>query len=835
MKINTLATLITLALSASSISVQAATTLVADDNLNIIHGMNDTMRYRAVDSIQWTNFTSEKNFEDFRGDVTIVVAQRELLRKSNGVANSDISYITYEEGMQAVAGWHVMYNSVHYLAVRNTTAIPGTDDSWEVYVEPGSVVPDPEWDAIADSETSYITYEEGMQAVAGWHVIYHGKAYVAVRDTTSIPGTDDSWEIYFAPTPEIDVPSAPGTELGRFTFTHWTGEAAAQFQNQQQIAVAEQRKVIGTFSERGIDQAIREGTAYFTPEMVADKWSDKLTHLIYADAILSDGKIIADDYANGKGLMARLQASDKLKDVKKLITINGTGEQLFYTPAKNHYAQRFEDVLKDSGNDNTMADQMVAYMLNNHFDGINVKWVATDTDSDREHFSRLIQNLRTKLTTEGRKVDKYYQLTATVTGDHRNMQFIDPSVTAPLLDALNVATYDMNKPSESNLTAHRAGLYANLQDTDKKLNVNAALKEYQQVYHVPKNKLVMGVDFAGYGWGSVSAEKFSAGLPGLFNQGTATLVGPWDDTNSTIVNGYTPYSEIKAIAAVGDIKRYYDAEARVPYLYNQNSGHFYTYEDEQSLREKVDYIQTEGLAGISIADLSGDTQGLDLGNVVNDIIESPVLSDVKFAGAEIIGATPHLRMDVVKGSNHHYVMYVNGSYRGELRANGTSSGFYRDDSKDMYIMRIQQPSLKAGDVITVKDVNVAEGTGPIATSTLTEQSLAVDETIVNDSSLIKFDYVGNVGSKQININILKGYNAHYVMYLNDRYAGELFANGSSPYFYRHDTSEQIGLINKSQLAEGTKVKLVKQNNISHKFDVVGQFTVSQYLLQKNSY
>lgn len=45
-------------------------------------------------------------------------------------------------------------------------------------------------------------------------------------------------------------------------------------------------------------------------------------------------------------------------------------------------------------------------------------------------------------------------------------------------------------------------------------------------------------------------------------------------------------------------KRYWDAEAQAPYLWNAQTRSFISYEDPQSMRAKADYAKTHNLGGV---------------------------------------------------------------------------------------------------------------------------------------------------------------------------------------------------------------------------------------------
>ena len=47
-------------------------------------------------------------------------------------------------------------------------------------------------------------------------------------------------------------------------------------------------------------------------------------------------------------------------------------------------------------------------------------------------------------------------------------------------------------------------------------------------------------------------------------------------------------------------------QLKLPYLYNATTGTFSSYDDNESMKYKTDYIKTKGLSGAMFWELSGD-------------------------------------------------------------------------------------------------------------------------------------------------------------------------------------------------------------------------------------
>ncbi|WP_374684740.1 glycosyl hydrolase family 18 protein [Scandinavium hiltneri] len=404
--------------------------------------------------------------------------------------------------------------------------------------------------------------------------------------------------------------------LGTFNFTPWTGETAEAYQQEQKQKVAGQRKVVGYFPEWGVYDAHNN----FTPIKVN---TSLISHLNYGFAVIKNGVVVMHDTEKAPELMKDLATRMAASGVKYMISIGGWD---------NSQEGVFEAATATAAGTERLAQSMVDYMLQWKFDGIDIDWEYPDTEAEKNQFTSLIQLLRSKLDAQGLKDDKYYQLSSAVTTNHNNIQYINPEVTAPLLDSVNVMAYDIHGAFDP-ITGHNAPQFANSKDADQKLNVSSTMQEYANTWHVPKSKLLMGVPFYGRGWGNVEPTEIIPGLPGLFAPGSATVKGKWDDVGQ--FTGTNPWYTLKEKLAQG-YTRYWDSESHVPYMYNPTTKVLLTYDDPQSISEKVDYINQQGFAGAIIWDISGDTSNYELGKIVGDILQTSVVTgdDVKSFAVE---------------------------------------------------------------------------------------------------------------------------------------------------------------------------------------------------------
>lgn len=405
-----------------------------------------------------------------------------------------------------------------------------------------------------------------------------------------IPGSNSVWLKGAATNLEANI-------IDTYNFTPWQGQQAEEYQTQQKEKVAKQSRIYGYYPEWGVYAAHN----YFTTDKIA--W-DLITHITYAFGVVENGVVVTHDTEKGPTLMKEIATASKQAGVKNILSVGGW---------TNSEEGVFESATSTPEGVEKLAQSIVDYVVKWQFDGVDIDWEYPDTDIEKTQFTNLITSLRNKLDVLGKQNDIYYQLSAAVTVNHNNMAYINPAVTAPLLDSVNVMAYDIHGAFDA-ITGHNAPLYANSQDEDQKLNVSSAMNEYVNTWGVAKNKLTMGVPFYGRGWGNVEPTEIVKGLPGLFAAGTATVHGAWDDEDQ--YTGTNPFYVLQEKIASGDYTRYWDSESHVPYLYNAKTKEFLTYDDEASITDKVNYIKDQGIGGAIIWDISGDTSDHTLGKIV---------------------------------------------------------------------------------------------------------------------------------------------------------------------------------------------------------------------------
>lgn len=177
---------------------------------------------------------------------------------------------------------------------------------------------------------------------------------------------------------------------------------------------------------------------------------------------------------------------------------------------------------------------------------------------------------------------------------------IEPERMAQVLDYVCVMTYDL-KCGFHALSGHHTALYSSTGDIFKN-SCDQALRLFENA-GFPKEKLLMGAAFYSRKWDEVS-ERYHGFLQlaktgGGYGPNYDTLAEEYIDKN-----GYV---------------RYWDDEAKAPFLFNGST--FISYDDEESLTHKCEYVKREGIGGIFYWCHSGDTKGVLLRRIGREIRE----------------------------------------------------------------------------------------------------------------------------------------------------------------------------------------------------------------------
>ena len=283
------------------------------------------------------------------------------------------------------------------------------------------------------------------------------------------------------------------------------------------------------------------------------------------------------------------------------------------------------------------------------FDGIDLDWEYpgpyagmnfTGSEADFANFATLVQEIRNAI-----GPDKL--ITAAMAADPRKLEGHDWSSLSNTMDYFNMMTYDYNG-GWSNKAGHNAPVYAYSDAEVPFFSWESTLDKLTEM-GVPKNKICMGAPF--YGRGVITNGQADLNAPTVKKQVTLQPDGPIstsaDYTNwpLDVYDGTPNYFFIKqkALAPNSGWTRKWDDEAKVPYLVKDNF--FLSYDDEESIEIKAQFIKDEGLAGTIIWTVFGDLEfsgsATSYGNKLKkwSNVKSPLVNKINevFAGGGSLG------------------------------------------------------------------------------------------------------------------------------------------------------------------------------------------------------
>lgn len=219
-------------------------------------------------------------------------------------------------------------------------------------------------------------------------------------------------------------------------------------------------------------------------------------------------------------------------------------------------------------------------------DGIDLDWEYPAIEGhpghaykkeDKTNFTLLVEALRKSL---GKKAiisfaaggfDKFLQ------------ESIDWQAVMPVIDFVNLMSYDLVS-GFSKVTGHHTPLYSN---STQKQSADNAIRYFQSI-NVPLKKIIIGAAFYARTWENVKDIN-----NGIYQQGN--------------FKHFISFSQFdQRLNKDSGFVYYRDSIAKAPYAYNKRTNTFATFDDEESVTEKVKYVKQLELGGIMFWELSLD-------------------------------------------------------------------------------------------------------------------------------------------------------------------------------------------------------------------------------------
>ncbi|XP_040573319.1 probable chitinase 10 [Lepeophtheirus salmonis] len=328
----------------------------------------------------------------------------------------------------------------------------------------------------------------------------------------------------------------------------------------------------------------RPGMGKFTPEDLDPKLC---THIVFAFATISNNKLTASEDrdigdAFTEGTYDRIMLlKEQNPDLQILLALGGWsfGSEPFRKITENIF--RMNGFVYDS----------IEFLRRYNFDGLDIDWEYPENEDDKAAFVNLIKELRLAFEGEHKSAKKpKLLLTAAVPANYKAISAgYDVPELSKYLDFLNVMTYDFHGQWE-NEVGHNSPLFPlnSASNKEKKLTVDYAVKEWVRK-GAPLEKINVGMPVYGRTFKLKDNAKFDIG---------AEAVSGGDAGRYTGEEGFLSYYEICDFLHQDNTTLVWDNEQQVPFAYRGDQ--WVGFDDERSLRTKVDWLKTEGFGGIMI-------------------------------------------------------------------------------------------------------------------------------------------------------------------------------------------------------------------------------------------
>jgi hypothetical protein len=261
---------------------------------------------------------------------------------------------------------------------------------------------------------------------------------------------------------------------------------------------------------------------------------------------------------------------------------------------------------------------MVALMQARSYDGIDINWEEL-APADEPQFIAFIQQLRAALDAIAPRPLLTWVPT---TG------YLPPiAVTAATMDyfdQINLQTYVMSGPYDGWVTWFNSPIYnggATFPSTGDPLpSADAEIDRYVAA-GIPVGRLGLGIQFDAFVW---------AGGSGTPTGGVAAPRQDFNDANPPTMTVLRYADILTQFTPAMGCQEQFDAVARVPWIgcnrpLNANDR-FVSFDDEQAIQEKAQYIAQKGMGGVFVFELSGDFRPAEVG-----VARHPLLTALKAA------------------------------------------------------------------------------------------------------------------------------------------------------------------------------------------------------------
>lgn len=307
----------------------------------------------------------------------------------------------------------------------------------------------------------------------------------------------------------------------------------------------------------------------------------KLTHINIAFGTLSDGNL-------------EISHLKTINDVARIKAINP--DVMISLSVVSGTTYDFSVGSSTKAGRRKIASSCAQAILKYKLDGVDLDWeypccssnFAAASPEDKRNFTLLCMDIREALTEIGDQNGKHYLFTIATGADEYYTRNTEMDQVQQYLDHVYIMTYD-HRCGFHTLTGHHTNLFTATGDLYR-TSCQAAVKIFIEA-GVPMSKIVIGAAAYSRKWDNVPNRNNG------FLQLTKAAAG-YGPCYDTLVEKYINKN---------GYKRHWDDEAKAPYLFNGST--FISYDDEESIFNKCQYIEETDCAGIFYWQYSYDSTG----------------------------------------------------------------------------------------------------------------------------------------------------------------------------------------------------------------------------------
>ncbi|KAL2259976.1 hypothetical protein VTK26DRAFT_6171 [Humicola hyalothermophila] len=318
-----------------------------------------------------------------------------------------------------------------------------------------------------------------------------------------------------------------------------------------------------------------------------------LTHLMFSFAYITPGdfRIVPMDDLDPNLFQKMTALKRRNKALKVMVALGGW---TFNDPGPTQTV--FHDVAKSKENRTTFINNLLSFMRQYAFDGVDFDWEypgAEDRggqEEDGQNFTLLLKELKEAI----KKQPLEYVVSFTTPTSYWYLRHFDIKGSTDAVDFVNIMSYDLHGVWDAwNPIGSRVLAHTNLTE------IKLALDLYWRS-NIPPKKLNLGFGFYGRSFTLTDPTCYKPGCQ--FSGGAAP--GPCTQNSGTLA-----YREIVDIIEKHKLKPYYDKEHQVKYIvWNQNQ--WVSYDDEETIQAKIKFANDLGLGGLLIWSVDQDTDDL---------------------------------------------------------------------------------------------------------------------------------------------------------------------------------------------------------------------------------